>query len=78
MHSNPNQIPKTNNISPLLADFSLLLVALGWGATFTIVKTAIEDLPPFPFLAIRFALAFLTLAPFLWLKRRGYKQRNSG
>lgn len=77
MHSNPNQIPKSNNISPLLADFSLLLVALGWGATFTIVKTAIEDLPPFPFLAIRFALAFLTLAPFLWLKRRAINKETA-
>lgn len=51
------------------ADFSLLLVAFVWGATFVIVKWAIEDLPPFPFLAIRFALAFISLLPFLWLQR---------
>ncbi|HHV65898.1 MAG TPA: DMT family transporter [Peptococcaceae bacterium] len=77
MPPNPNQIPKTKNISPLLADFSLLMVALSWGATFTIVKTAIEDLPPFPFLAIRFALAFLTLAPFLWLKRQAINKKTA-
>lgn len=51
------------------ADLSLLLVTLVWGATFVIVKWAIEDLPPFPFLAIRFALAFVSLLPFVWLQR---------
>ncbi|MDQ7093858.1 DMT family transporter [Desulfosporosinus sp. PR] len=51
------------------ADFSLLLVTLIWGSTFVIVKWAIADLPPFPFLAIRFFLAFLSLLPFLWLQR---------
>ncbi|WP_034142144.1 DMT family transporter [Desulfosporosinus sp. BICA1-9] len=51
------------------ADFSLLMVTLVWGSTFVIVKWAIEDLPPFPFLAIRFALAFISLLPFLWLQK---------
>ncbi|TGE31946.1 DMT family transporter [Desulfosporosinus sp. Sb-LF] len=51
------------------ADLSLLLVTLVWGSTFVIVKWAIEDLPPFPFLAIRFAFAFISLLPFLWFQR---------
>ena len=51
------------------ADFSLLLVTLVWGSTFVIVKWAIVDLPPLPFLAIRFALAFLSLLPFLYFQR---------
>ena len=51
------------------ADFLLLLVTLVWGSTFVIVKWAIEDLPPFPFLAIRFALAFISLLPFLWFQK---------
>ncbi|MBC2721323.1 DMT family transporter [Desulfosporosinus sp.] len=51
------------------ADLSLLLVAFVWGSTFVIVKWAIEDLPPFPFLAIRFAIAFVSLLPFLWFQR---------
>lgn len=51
------------------ADFSLLLVTLVWGSTFVIVKWAIADLPPFPFLAIRFFLAFISLLPFLWLQK---------
>lgn len=57
-------------IPQLAADLSLLFVALGWGATFIIVKTAVQDLPPLPFLAFRFGLAFITLLPFLWLQRR--------
>lgn len=66
------QVDKKNvkQIPQLLADLSLLFVALGWGATFIIVKTAVEDLPPFPFLAVRFALAFITLLPFLWTQRQ--------
>lgn len=54
----------------LWADFSLLMVTLVWGATFVVVKWAIVDLPPFPFLAIRFALAFLSLLPFVFLSRK--------
>jgi len=53
-----------------VADLSLLFVALSWGSTFIIVKTAVEDLPPFPFLAIRFAIAFVTLLPLLWIQRK--------
>lgn len=38
----------------------LLAITLIWGATFVVVKRATEDLPVFPFLAIRFGLAFVT------------------
>jgi len=72
VQSNPGQIKK---IPPLVADLCLLFVALGWGSTFIVVKTAVQELPPFPFLAIRFALAFLPLLPFLWLKR-GYFNKS--
>ncbi len=51
------------------ADFSLLLITFVWGSTFVIVKWAIEDLPPFPFLAIRFGLAFFSLLPFLYFQK---------
>lgn len=51
------------------ADLALLFVTLVWGSTFVIVKWAIIDLPPFPFLAIRFGLAFFSLLPFLWYQR---------
>lgn len=32
-----------------------------WGTTFVVVKHAIEEVPPFEFLAIRFGIAFLAL-----------------
>ncbi|WP_414647975.1 DMT family transporter [Desulfitobacterium sp.] len=51
------------------ANLSLLAVTAVWGATFIVVKRATEDLPPFPFLSIRFAIAFLTLLPFVWIQR---------
>jgi len=51
------------------ADLSLLAVTLVWGATFVVVKRAIADLPPFPFLAVRFALAFASLLPLVWARR---------
>lgn len=63
MSNNRKTLPK------IVADLSLLFVALSWGATFIIVKTAVEDLPPLPFLAIRFAFAFITLLPFLYIQR---------
>ncbi|MDR3599979.1 MAG: DMT family transporter [Desulfosporosinus sp.] len=58
------------------ADLSLLLIALVWGSTFVIVKWAIADLPPLPFLAIRFALAFISLLPFLWFQKTHISKKN--
>nr|WP_041276693.1 DMT family transporter [Desulfosporosinus acidiphilus] len=58
------------------ADFSLLLITFIWGFTFVVVKWAIADLPPFPFLAIRFFLAFISLLPFLWLQRAYISKKN--
>ncbi len=47
------------------ADLALLLVTVGWGASFILTKNALADLPTFNFLAIRFLLAFaLGLAMF--------------
>lgn len=51
------------------ADLSLIGVTLIWGGTFVIVKWAIADLPPYPFLAIRFGLALLSMLPFVWQQR---------
>lgn len=46
------------------AEFSMLLVAFIWGATFVIVKNALADIGPFLFLGLRFLIAFLVLALF--------------
>jgi drug/metabolite transporter (DMT)-like permease len=51
------------------ANLSLLAITLVWGATFVVVKRSTEDLAVFPFLGIRFAIAFLTLLPFVWTQR---------
>lgn len=58
------------------ADLSLLLVTFVWGSTFVIVKWAIEDLPPFPFLAVRFGLAFVSLLPFLWFQKDHFNKAS--
>lgn len=65
-------------IPQLAADLSLLFVALSWGSTFIVVKTAIADLPPFPFIALRFLLASLTLLPFLWIQRKHINKKAIG
>lgn len=68
----------TKKIPQLAADLALLFVALSWGSTFIVVKTAVEELPPYPFLAIRFALAFISLLPFLWTQRQHINKSAAG
>ena len=60
--------------SPLLA---LVGVTAIWGVTFVQVQDALALYPLFAFLAVRFAISTLALAPFAWkslrtLPRRGY------
>jgi drug/metabolite transporter (DMT)-like permease len=50
------------------ADAALAVNTLIWGATFTLVKSALRDISPVLFLAVRFSLATLALAG-LWLLR---------
>lgn len=47
----------------LLADGVMLAATLVWGTTFVVVRDALADLPPFLFVALRFSLATLLLAP---------------
>jgi drug/metabolite transporter (DMT)-like permease len=47
-----------------MALLALVLVTAVWGITFVQVKDAVEIYPLFAFLALRFAIASLTLAPF--------------
>lgn len=58
--------------SPLVrvaADLSLAAVAVVWGATFPLGKIVLRDLGPFQYLALRFGLAALLLAPLAWRER---------
>ena len=44
------------------AEFALIAVTVVWGLTFSLVKKSLEEMPPFVFMAYRFALAFLVMA----------------
>ncbi len=60
-------------LSPRLrAELALASVAFLWGATFVVVKGALEDVSTFLFLALRFSLASLLLA--FWLRARLFRR----
>ena len=48
----------------LKADLALLLVTLGWGASFILTKNSLSELPTYNFLSIRFLFAFFITAVF--------------
>ncbi|MFN3285721.1 MAG: DMT family transporter [bacterium] len=49
-----------------MADLALLAVAVVWGTTFPLAKRILEVLPPFWYLAVRFAVASSLLLPVAW------------
>ena len=51
----------------IYADIGLLIVALIWGATFPVVKIALDNLSPFAFNTIRFTISLLLFLPILKL-----------
>jgi drug/metabolite transporter (DMT)-like permease len=51
-----------------LAELLLVVITFIWGSTFVIVKRALEDASPLPFMSLRFTSAGLLL---LWLLARG-------
>ena len=58
---------------PLLA---LVGVTAIWGVTFVQVQDALELYPLFAFLAVRFAISVVVLAPFAWSSTRGLSRRE--
>lgn len=54
-----SRLPRRKTTAAILA---LVAVTSIWGATFVVVKRAIEEIPPFEFLAIRFTIATIALA----------------
>ena len=56
------------------AAFILLIVAFIWGATFTVVKDALQEAPVFVFLSQRFLLAFVAFIPLLLRFRKGFSR----
>jgi drug/metabolite transporter (DMT)-like permease len=53
--------PRHEARRPLAGDLGMLLVCLIWGFNFSITKLALEQIPPLPFTAVRFAVASLLL-----------------
>jgi drug/metabolite transporter (DMT)-like permease len=57
----------------LKADLALVFIAFVWGATFVVIKRALNDISPILFVAIRFLLAASLLAAYFrtgWVPRR--------
>jgi drug/metabolite transporter (DMT)-like permease len=54
----------------MIAFFALVVVTAIWGVTFVQIKDALELYPLFAFLAVRFAIAVLTLAPVVLTRLR--------
>ena len=49
-------------------DLMLVAITAVWGSTFVIVKGAVEQMPSFTFMALRFSLAALVMSPILVLR----------
>lgn len=60
----------------LSADLSLLAVAALWGLTFPFGKIVLETLTPFAYLAVRFTVAALVLAPLMYCRARAVARRD--
>ena len=58
------------NTRILKANLILLLAATVWGSTFVAQRVGMDNLGPFGFSGIRFALGALTLFPLAWRQRR--------
>ncbi len=64
-------------MSRLAADGLLLITAFLWGVTFVAQKDAVGLLPPLAFVATRFGVSALALAPFALLEQRWVRRRAS-
>lgn len=54
-------MPDRALVRRVVADVALFAVAISWGATFPLAKRLLVELPPFFYLALRFALAAVLL-----------------
>jgi drug/metabolite transporter (DMT)-like permease len=65
-------LPNLRTMSPrarIAADLSLAAVAVVWGTTFPLGKLVLRHLGPFQYLALRFGLAAVLMAPLAWRER---------
>lgn len=56
------------------AEAILLFITLIWGATFVIIKIALNDVSPMTFVAIRFVFAAIILSPFYFRIRNKFNK----
>ncbi len=54
----------------IIADFSLLMVAIFWGGSFVVAKNMLTQISPFYYLGIRFSAAAIILAAIFYKKVR--------
>jgi len=57
------------------AELALISITVVWGLTFSLVKRALDTVPPFTFMAFRFWLAFLVMLPACLKALRGLDRR---
>lgn len=50
----------------LIADLSLLLVAMLWGGGFVVIKDALDSITPFYIMSMRFGLSFMLMCIVFW------------
>lgn len=62
------KLPERNPLFDKIAspDLTMALVVLIWGGNFAVLKTAYAQIAPFPFAALRFALATALMLALLW------------
>ncbi|WP_035294401.1 DMT family transporter [Clostridium sp. KNHs214] len=60
----------------LIADLSLLLVAMLWGGGFVVIKDALNSVTPFYIMAMRFGLSFLLMCLVFWKRVKRIDKKN--
>lgn len=62
----PQLMERNIKKSELIADLSLLMVAIVWGSSYAVTKIVLEDYDVFSFLFIRFFLTVVVMLLFTW------------
>ena len=57
------------NQNKFSAQIGLVFTTLAWGATFVLVKNALNDAPPFIFAFYRYLIATIAILPFILINK---------
>ena len=60
----------------LYADISLFLVAMIWGGGFIAVKSALNSMPPFQIIAMRFAISTILMVIVFWKRVKNINKQD--